>query len=189
VTHFVAQYGLAILFVMVALESGGVPVPGETALIAAGVLAERGKFSIAAVIAVAAAGAIVGDNVGYWIGRTGGRRVFRRFRRLERLLEPSERFFDRHGGKAVFLARFVTGLRVTGAWMAGISRMHWLRFLFWNALGGISWATAFGLVSYYFGRAASDAISRFGAIGAGAVVVVVVLVFVGVHVWQRRMIS
>ena len=103
----VAQYGLTILFVMVALESGGVPVPGETALIAAGVLAERGDFSIAAVIAVAAAGAIVGDNVGYWIGRVGGRKLLTRVAWLERhasnVLPWSERFFHRHGGKTIFL--------------------------------------------------------------------------------------
>ena len=185
--HVVDQYGLTFLFLIVALESAGVWVPGETALIAAGVLASRGHFSIAAVISVAAVGAILGDNVGYWIGRRYGRKLFLRFRRLEPLLPRGERFFRRHGGKAVFLARFVAGVRVTGAWMAGISHMPWWRFLFWNAAGGIAWAAAVGLVAYYLGRAAADLISEYGLIGGGAVVGLVVIVAVGVHFWRRRM--
>jgi membrane protein DedA with SNARE-associated domain len=175
-----------LLFVIIGLESSGLPVPGETALITASVLAVGGRFSIEAVIAVAAAGAIVGDNVGYWIGRTGGRRVFERIPWLSKLLAPSERFFDRHGGKAVFLARFVAGLRVTGAWLAGISKMEWRRFLLWNALGGIAWAVGVGLLAYFFGRAVTEAISRYGLIGAGAVALLGVLVFLGFHFLSRR---
>jgi membrane protein DedA with SNARE-associated domain len=187
VEHVVDQYGLAFLFAIVALESAGVWVPGETALIAAAVLASRGHFSIAAVIGLAAFGAILGDNVGYWIGRIYGRRLFLRFERLEALLPRSERFFKRHGGKAVFLARFLAGLRVTGAWMAGISHMDWWRFLAWNAAGGIVWATSVGLVAYYLGRAAADLIARYGLIGGAAVAVLVILGAVAVHFWRRRM--
>src|SRR5213593_851195 len=121
------------------LESSGVPLPGETALITAGIFASRGDLVIEEVLVLAAAGAIVGDNIGYWLGREGGRRLLERWgplRRLaDRVLPPAERFFKRHGGKTVFLARFVTGLRVTAAWMAGISRMHWWEFLLWNAAG------------------------------------------------------
>jgi membrane protein DedA with SNARE-associated domain len=187
VEHIVDQYGLAFLFLIVALESAGVWVPGETALIAAGVLASRGHYSIWAVIGLAALGAILGDNAGYWIGRTYGRRLFLRFRRLEALLPRSERFFRRHGGKAVFLARFVAGLRVTGAWMAGISHMPWWRFLAWNAAGGIAWATAVGLVAFYLGRAAADLVAQYGLIGGGAAVGLAVAIVVGVHLWRRRM--
>jgi len=187
VQHIVDQYGLAFLFLIVALESAGVWVPGETALVAAGVLASRGHFSIAAVIALAALGAILGDNVGYWIGRVYGRKLFLRFGRLEALLPRAERFFRRHGGKAVFLARFVAGIRVTGAWMAGISHMPWWRFLAWNAAGGIAWATAVGLVAYYLGRAAADLISQYGLIGGGAAVGLAVAIVVGIHFWRRRM--
>jgi membrane protein DedA with SNARE-associated domain len=187
VEHVVDHYGLAFLFLIVTLESAGVWVPGETALVAAGVLASRGNFSIAAVIAVAACGAILGDNVGYWIGRIYGRKLFLRFSRLEAVLPRGERFFRRHGGKAVFLARFVAGLRVTGAWMAGISHMPWWRFLVWNALGGVVWATAVGLVAYYLGRAAADLISEYGLIGGGVAVGLAVAIFLGFHLWGRRM--
>ena len=139
--HLIETYGLALLFLIVALEAAGVPVPGETALIAASALASQGYFNIVWVIAVAAAAAIVGDNVGYWIGRMGGRSLLSHSpfiaRYTERVLPWGERFFARHGGKTVFFARFITGLRVAGAWIAGITGMRWWRFLFWNAAGGI----------------------------------------------------
>jgi membrane protein DedA with SNARE-associated domain len=187
VQHFLDHYGLAFLFAIVALESAGVWVPGETALVAAGVLASRGNFSISAVIAVAAIGAILGDNAGYWIGRTFGRRIVHRIPRLDALLPRGERFFRRHGGKAVFLARFVAGIRVTGAWLAGISHMPWWRFLAWNAAGGIAWATAVGLVAYYLGRAAADLIARYGLIGGGVLAALVLGGAAGVHFWRLRM--
>jgi membrane protein DedA with SNARE-associated domain len=193
VTHLIETYGLVFLFLIVALESGGIPLPGETSLVTAGVLASRGHFEIEAVIAVAAAGAIAGDNGGYWVGRTGGRRLLLRYawlrRYAERVLPAGERFFKRHGGKAVFLGRFIAILRITAAWLAGISHMTWWRFLFWNAFGGIAWAALVGLIAFYFGHAAADAIGRFGLIGAGAVGVVAALVVGGVHLWRRRMVE
>lgn len=185
-THIIEQYGLAFLFLIVALESAGLPLPGETALIAAAILAASGHFSIAAVIAVAAAGAILGDNAGYWIGRKAGRRFLMRWERLHGPLQWAERFFARHGGKAVFLARFITGLRVAGAWMAGISHMNWWRFLGWNAAGGIAWAALVGVVAYVFGRAAADAVGKYGLIGGGILVGLAGLALVGVHLWRRR---
>lgn len=192
-TGLVDDYGLLLLFAIVALESFGVPLPGETALIAAAVLAEQGHFSIDAVIAVAALAAIVGDNGGYWLGRTGGRKLLERapgFRRFApRVLPPAERFFARHGAKTVFIGRFVSLLRVTAAWLAGISHMPWWRFLAWNAAGGIVWAVAVGVVAYYFGRAAADAIARYGALGAAAIAVLVVLGLLGAHLWRRRMLE
>ena len=143
--HLPAHLGYLILFALTAAESAGVPVPGETALITGGVLAHHGQFDIALVIAVAAAGAIVGDNVGYLIGRAGGRRLLERPGPLEEhrraVLRHGEPFFAKHGPKAVFLARWVVGVRLAAAWLAGINRMHWLTFAFWNALGGIAWAT------------------------------------------------
>lgn len=185
-THLIDQYGLLFLFGIVALESAGAWVPGETALIAAAVLASNGHMSIELVIIVAALAAILGDNIGYWIGRKGGRRLAEKLPWLARFLPPAERFFERHGGKAVFFARFLAGLRVTGAWMAGISHMNWWRFLGWNALGGIVWATAVALVAYFFGRAAGDAIAQYGLYGAGAAVLVGAAVVLGVHFWRRR---
>jgi membrane protein DedA with SNARE-associated domain len=179
-THVLTQYGLPILFAVVMVESFGIPLPGETALIAFGVLAAQGHYSIAAVIAIAAAGAIVGDNLGYWlIGRIGGRALFRRWRWLnrygDRVLPRAEALMERHGGKTVFFGRFVSILRYTVAWVAGLSRMQWSRFLFWNAAGGIAWAAAVGLTAYYAGQAAADAIQRYG-LYAGAFIVVAVLV-------------
>ena len=133
---------MPLLFAVVMLESFGIPLPGETALIAFGVLASQGHYSIVEVIAVAAAGAIIGDNLGYWlIGRLGGRRLFERTRYgrryADRFLPEAERLMAKHGGKVVFFGRFISILRFTAAWAAGIARMPWWRFLFWNAAGGI----------------------------------------------------
>jgi len=189
VTHLIVSYGLVALFLLVGVESAGVPLPGETALITAAVLAHD-HWGIEWVIAVAAVAAIVGDNVGYWLGRTGGRKLLDRFeitrRYAEKALPPSERFFARHGGKTIFLARFIAVLRVTAAWMAGITRMHWWQFFLWNAAGGIVWAIGVGLLAYYAGKAAADAVGRYGLYGALAVIAIGVLVVVALRVWHRR---
>jgi membrane protein DedA with SNARE-associated domain len=150
-TNFVTDHGLPLLFLVVMIESFGIPLPGETALIAFGVLASEGHYSIASVIAVAAAGAIVGDNLGYWlIGRVGGRALFARWHWLsqysDRVLPRTESLMARYGGATVFFGRFVAILRYTVAWVAGLSRMPWWRFLFWNAAGAVCWATAVGLL-------------------------------------------
>jgi len=166
VNSFVHHYGLAALFLIVMLESSGVPLPGETALVAAGVFAQRGNLNIASVIAVAAVAAIVGDNIGYWLGREGGRRLLTRWKFLERhagrTLPPAERFFEKHGAKTVFFGRFIAVLRVATAWIAGISGMPWWRFFLWNAAGGIAWAVAISVLAYTAGQAVADAISRYG---------------------------
>jgi membrane protein DedA with SNARE-associated domain len=190
-THLLLSYGLVLLFALVAMESAGVPLPGETALITAGVLSSQGHYSIVAVIAVAAAAAIVGDNIGYWLGRTGGRALLGRLPiirdHFERVLPPAERFFQRHGAKTVFFARFVAILRVTSAWLAGISHMPWWRFLMWNAAGGIIWAIAVGLIAYELGRAVADAISRYGLYAGIAIVVLFALGLVMVRFTGKRM--
>ena len=174
------------LFALVAVESSGVPVPGETALIAAGVLAADGQVRIEFVIAIAAVAAIIGDNIGYLIGRTGGRRLLERPGLLEhhrrRMLEHGEPFFERHGPKAVFLGRWIGVLRIAAAWLAGINRMHWPRFLFWNALGGIAWAASVGLLAYWLGPTAEKIFRTVGLAGVG----VVVLALAGVMLWRRR---
>jgi membrane protein DedA with SNARE-associated domain len=192
VTHFFTHHGLPILFVVVMLESFGIPLPGETALIAFGVLASQGNYDIAAVIAVAAAAAIVGDNLGYWvIGRWGGRALFQRWAWLRRysdtVLPRAEQLMQRHGGKTVFFGRFISILRFTAAWAAGLGRMHWWKFFFWNAAGGICWATLVGLVSYYGGKAAADAIQRYGIYAAAGVVVALVLGWLALHLSKRRL--
>jgi len=189
VSGFVHHYGLLALFLIVMLESAGVPLPGETALVAAGVFASHGELNIAAVIIVAAAAAIIGDNLGYWIGRTGGRSVLTRWRVTARTLPWAEGFFARHGPKTIFIGRFFSILRVTAAWMAGVSRMRWWTFFLWNAAGGICWALLVGLVAYLFGQAAADAIAKYGLIGGASIVALAVAGLVGFHFWRKRLVE
>jgi membrane-associated protein len=172
VEHWVQVAGYPLLFLIVMGESSGVPVPGETALITASILAGRGKLQIELVIVLAAAAAIVGDNIGYLIGRKGGRWLLERpgrfYRQRRQVLETGEPFFERHGPKAVFFGRFILGLRVWASWLAGATRMHWRSFVVWNALGGICWATIIGLLSYYLGHGAGDVVKTFGLYGLAA---------------------
>ena len=177
VNHLIAVAGLPLVFVLVMSESSGLPIPGETALIAGSVLASQGKLSIELVIVVAAAGAIVGDNIGYLIGRKGGRWLLQRpgplLERRQRVLITGEPFFERHGPKAVFFGRFILGLRVWASWLAGATRMHWRSFVLWNALGGITWACAIGLLAYHLGRSAGNAVEAFGLYGLAAVLLAI----------------
>jgi undecaprenyl-diphosphatase len=178
--------GYLALAGLVAGESLGIPLPGETALIAAALLAAHNQMDLTAVIATAAIAAIVGDNIGYLIGLKGGRRLLEQsgplHKHRKRLLEHGEPFFARHGAKAVFLGRWFTGLRITAAWLAGINRMHWATFLMWNALGGIAWALSVGVLAYLIGPRAEE---LFGYVGVGGVVVVLVLV-AAIVIWRWR---
>ena len=135
-TSLVHHYGLIALFLIVMLESGGVPLPGETALVAAGVFASQGELNIVEVIAVAAVAAIIGDNLGYWAGRTGGRKLLERSkflsRWMDRVLPWAEGFFHRHGAKTIFIGRFFSVLRVTAAWMS------WARSAYRRAWRGLN---------------------------------------------------
>jgi membrane-associated protein len=181
--------GYLLLFVAVMAESGGVPVPGETALIAAGVLASQGTLTIELVIPIAATAAIVGDNLGYQIGRKGGRWILQRpgafhSQRLE-VLNRGEPFFERHGPKAVFFGRFVLGLRVWASWLAGATHMRWRSFFLWNACGGICWATGVGVLAYFLGDTAGNAIEAFGLYGLAALLLAIGVFSVG-HVRHRR---
>lgn len=165
--------GYLALAGLVGAESIGIPVPGETALITAAILSHHGRFQIELVIPIAAAAAIVGDNIGYLIGRKGGRALLLRPGPLEerrrRFLERGEPFFERHGPKAVFLGRWIAGLRIAAAWLAGINRMRWQVFLFWNALGGIAWATTVGLLAYFLGPTFEHIFKVLGLAGVGVV--------------------
>ena len=144
-TDLLLAHGLLLLFLLVAMESAGVPLPGETALVTAAILAQRGHYSLVSVIVVAAAAAIVGDNIGYWIGRKGGRALLRRTPIVrgyfERALPPSERFFRRHGPKTVFLGRFVAILRVTAAWLGVVRSV---------VIGGVATLVVAGVWSRLF---------------------------------------
>jgi membrane protein DedA with SNARE-associated domain/membrane-associated phospholipid phosphatase len=155
VLSLIEHYGYLVILFGVMLESTGVPLPGETILIASGVLVQRGHLDLGDVIVFGILGAVLGDQIGYWVGREGGRPFILRWGRYvfitpERLAR-AEAFFERHGGKAVFLARFFSGLRVFGALVAGMSRMRWGSFILYNALGGAVWATAVVLLGYFLG--------------------------------------
>jgi membrane protein DedA with SNARE-associated domain len=186
VARLVETAGYPLLFLIVMSESSGVPVPGETGLITAAILASENKLHIELVIPIAAAAAIIGDNIGYVIGRKGGRWILERPGRFERqrreVLTVGEPFFERHGPKAVFFGRFVLGLRVWASWLAGATKMHWRDFFICNALGGITWACASGLAAYFLGRSASNAITSFGLYG----LIAAVLAIVGFFVLHRR---
>jgi membrane protein DedA with SNARE-associated domain len=182
--------GYTVVFALIAVETMGIPVPGETALITAGLLAHDGRMDIAPLIALAAAAAILGDNVGFAIGRKVGRRVFEAPGPLhshrQAALAAGEPFFQRHGPKAVFLGRWVAGLRIASAWLAGMNKMPWPRFLFWNALGGICWATSVGLGAYIVGHAFEQIIGVGGIIAAGVVSAGLLSLFVWRQVRERR---
>src|SRR4051794_5418012 len=155
ILSLIGQYGYLIVFFGVLLESAGVPLPGETILLVSGFMVQQGYLDLGDAIIFGALGAVVGDQIGYWVGRRGGRPLVLRWGHYVLItperLERTESFFERHGGKAVFLARFVAGLRVFGALVAGISRMRWMTFLLYNALGGATWAAAAVLVGYLVG--------------------------------------
>jgi membrane protein DedA with SNARE-associated domain len=176
-----------LLPAIIGLESMGVPSPGETALVLAAVLASQGKLQIGLVIAIGAASAIIGDNIGYLLGRKFGREVleapgpFHTRRRM--LIAAGDRFFNRHGGKAVLLARWVALVRVAAAWLAGINHMRFRHFFLWNALGGITWATTFGLAGYFGGSAATKVLGEVGLIGAALLIVTII---VGLLYLRRR---
>ena len=138
--------GYPVLFALVAIETMGIPVPGETALFTAGILAAGGHLQI----------------------------------------ELGEPFFERHGPKAVFLGRWIAGLRITAAWLAGVNRMAWPTFLFYNALGGIAWAASIGLLAYFLGRSAERLIHIVGLAGLVAVVGGGAALWVALRVRRRR---
>jgi membrane-associated protein len=173
-----ANVGYVAVFALIAIETMGIPVPAETALIAAALLAHDHQMDVGTLALIAAAAAILGDNVGFAIGRKFGRRVFLAngplFKHRAKVLEHGEPFFAKHGPKAVFLGRWVAGLRIASAWLAGMNQMRWPTFLFWNALGGICWAVSIVFAVYFAGEAAENAIDIVGPVALGGVVVLIV---------------
>jgi len=155
-SHFLTAYGYWAVLLFVAIESTGIPFPGETMLLVASIYAgTTHRLAIQWVIAAAAAGAILGDNLGYWAGREGGYRLLLRYGRYfrldERKVKLGQYFFRKHGDKVVFFGRFIAVLRAWAAFLAGTNRMPWGPFLLYNALGGIIWATIYGLGGYFLG--------------------------------------
>jgi membrane protein DedA with SNARE-associated domain len=181
ITHIVDTYGYWAVFFLVGAESLGIPLPGETALIVAGTYAgHTHRLSPWLIFAVAAAAAIIGDNIGYWIGDKGGYRLARRYgskvRLDERKLKIARYLFDQHGAKVVFFGRFVSVLRTYAAFLAGTSRMRWRRFLPANAAGGIVWAAIYTTAAYLAGNALQRASGTITWVLAGAAVAAIVAV-------------
>ena len=186
--HLIATYGYAAVFVLVAAESLGVPVPGETTLIAAATYAgATHKLSVWVIFVVAAAAAVIGDTTGYWIGDKGGYRLVRRYghhvRLDERKLNVARYLFDHRGGTVVFFGRFVSVLRTYAAFLAGTTRMRYRRFLAFNASGGILWSAVYSFGAYYAGSQLARASLPVEIAFASVAVIVVVA---GILVVRRK---
>jgi membrane protein DedA with SNARE-associated domain len=149
------QFGYLAIFGLVLLEDFGIPVPGETTLILGAIYAGDGKFSIVLVVLLGFLGAVIGDNIGFAIGHFGGRKAVDRWGRYIFLtperVERATKFFERHGSKIIIVARFVEGLRQANGLIAGISGMHWARFLLFNAIGAALWVAVWSSVGYFSG--------------------------------------
>ena len=179
VTHLLHTYGYLAVFLLVGAESLGIPLPGETILIAAGIYAgTTHKLSVWGIYIVAATGAVIGDNIGFWIGDKGGYRLLRRYGHYVRVDEAKVKvgryIFDRQGAKVVFFGRFVSVLRTYAAFLAGTLKMHWRVFLPFNALGGVVWAAIYTFVPYEVGSSINKAnkVVEYG-LGAAAIVAIV----------------
>jgi membrane protein DedA with SNARE-associated domain len=174
-------YGYVGIGLIVALESMGLPLPGETVLLAAAAYAGAGgSLNIAGVVGSASAGAILGDTIGYWLGRLGGFPLLERYGRYIWLSRPklarAQAYFERHGGKTVFLGRFVTFLRIFAALLAGVGKMPYGRFLVYNVLGGVCWAVVMGGLGYTLGRnlpLLERSVRWLGLGGAGVLILLV----------------
>jgi len=179
-----ATYGYLAVFIFVGVESLGIPVPGETMLVTAAIYAgTTGRLSIFWVIVASSAGAIVGDNIGYVIGRSGGYRLLKRYGRYIRLdenrLRLGQYLFRKHGPKVVFFGRFVSVLRIFAAFLAGVNRMHWRLFLIFNAAGGIIWSTIYGVAAFLLGKQLLQLSGRvdlvLAIVGVAVIITVIVL--------------
>ncbi len=188
---FSVSSGLGYLLpALIGLESMGVPSPGETALVLAAVLASQGQLNIVLVIVIASASAIVGDNIGYLLGRHLGREVLESrgpfHEHRKRVIEFGDRYFKAHGTKTVFIGRWIALIRFATAWLAGINHMPFRVFFPWNALGGITWAVTYGLVGYFGGNAVAHVLERVGVIAAVVLAVAVVAGFIYWRIRERR---
>jgi membrane protein DedA with SNARE-associated domain len=185
VLDWYARYGYWAIFVPVFLETAGLPLPGETSLLFAGVASATGRIDIFWAIVVGSIAAILGDNLGYLIGRYGGRRLVMKLAHIghiERSLAWGEAYFERRGAITVFFARWLPGLRIFGAWIAGMVHMPWWKFAIWNAAGGICWATSIILLGHFFGKSI-HVVERVLGIGG---VIALVAAAVGLLVLWRR---
>jgi membrane protein DedA with SNARE-associated domain len=187
IEHYMLAYGYWAVFFGVMLENAGVPVPGETILLIAGYFASTGKFHLGLVMLIAATGAVIGDNIGFAIGHHYGRAVLLRIGRFF-FLTPKrfahmENYFERHGNKTILVARFITGLRVFAALLAGASKMPWRVFIVFNVAGAILWSVVITTLGYLFGQSLPLLIKWVGRSGTILLIAAVVIVIV---VWRVR---
>jgi membrane protein DedA with SNARE-associated domain len=185
--RFISTYGYGVVALIIGLESLGLPLPGETILITAAIYAGRShNLDIWLVVSAAALGAVLGNTIGFWIGREGGYRLLLRYgprlHLTEGRIKLGQYLFLRHGGVIIFFSRFVPVLRAFGALLAGANRMRWLSFFLFNVAGAIVWATIYGAAAYYSGREI-HLFTRYAAIGAGLAAVVLIT---AVAIYVRR---
>jgi membrane protein DedA with SNARE-associated domain len=176
IAYLLTTYGYWVIFLVVALESAGVPLPGETILVGSAIYAgHSGNLAIELIIAAAAAGAIIGDNIGYWVGREFGAALLQRHGYVigisREKLRIGQYFFLRWGGAVVFFGRFIALLRILAALLAGVNRLPAGKFFFYNASGGLVWAHVFGLGGYFFGALISRLAGPLGWVALGGAVI------------------
>jgi membrane protein DedA with SNARE-associated domain len=187
IEQYMLAYGYWAVFFGVMLENAGLPIPGETILLIAGYFASTGEFHLALVMLVAATGAVIGDNIGFAIGHHYGRgfllRVGRFFFLTPKRLEHMENYFESHGNKTILVARFITGLRVFAALLAGASKMRWRVFLFYNVCGAILWSVVITTLGYLFGQSLPLLIKWVGRSGT---IFLIAAIVIGVVIWRVR---
>ena len=187
IEQYMLAYGYWAVFFGVMLENAGIPVPGETILLIAGYFASTGEFHLALVMLIAATGAVIGDNIGFAIGHHYGRNVLLRIGRFF-FLTPKrfarmEKYFEDHGNKTILVARFITGLRVFAALLAGASKMPWRVFVVYNVAGAILWSVVITTLGYLFGASLPLLVKWVGRSGT---ILLIAAIVIGVVIWRVR---
>jgi len=187
IEHYMLVYGYWAVFFGVMLENAGVPVPGETILLIAGYFAATGEFHLALVMLVAATGAVIGDNIGFAIGHHYGRGILLRFGRFlfltPKRVKHMEDYFRSHGNKTILVARFITGLRVFAALLAGASKMPWRVFFMYNVAGAVLWSVVITTLGYLFGQSLPLLVKWVGRSGT---ILLVAAIVIAVVIWRVR---
>jgi membrane protein DedA with SNARE-associated domain len=191
-TQLISHYGYWVVMLFVGVESIGIPFPGETMLLAAAIYAgTTQELDISLVVAAASAGAVIGDNIGYWFGREFGYELLLRFGRHihfdQRKMKLGMYLFQKHGGKVVFFGRFVAVLRAFAALLAGINQMDWRRFLLFNIAGGVTWSTLLGLAGYNLGKEARHLLGKAGIVILVVAAALLVVAFIAIRRNERRL--
>ncbi|HSV33817.1 MAG TPA: DedA family protein [Pyrinomonadaceae bacterium] len=187
IEHYMLLYGYWAVFFGVMLENAGIPVPGETILLIAGYFAATGEFHLALVMLIAATGAVIGDNIGFAIGHHYGRGILLRFGRFlfltPKRVEHMEDYFRNHGNKTILVARFITGLRVFAALLAGASKMPWRVFFMYNVAGAVLWSVVITTLGYLFGQSLPLLVKWVGRSGT---ILLVAAIVVAIIIWRVR---